>query len=452
MDLYRKAQDASKVGNVDYAINLLKPIVAQNPDHLESRRLLRANEIVKFKKAGALARSAASLKCAPILMRGKGALKKEPLAAITAAEEALEIDPYNAQANQLLAEAAQAAQLMDVALLAHETLREGKPDDLENLKKLAALYMLTAQPQKAQGTYEQVQRLKPNDGEAIKGMKDASAMLASSQGNWDQGADYRASLKSEDEARKLEQEKRVVRSAEAIDEQIAQLALEYEKDNNNLNVVKQIAELYERKGDLATALSWFQWAHQLGGGIDPVIERKLSDIQLVALESELKSKSAALAEAADPAQQAALQAEVDQLKQQQAEYKLLKARERVAKYPNDRQLRYELGELMVLAGRYKEALPELQQAVNQPAVRVRALNMLGTCYWKSNMLDLAVKQFQTAESEVPVMDGLKKEIIYNSGCVYADMGKKDEALEQFKKIYEVDYHYRDVAQRVESAY
>jgi tetratricopeptide (TPR) repeat protein len=452
MDLYRKAQDASKAGNFDYAINLAKTLVTQVPDHLEVRRLLRANEIVRFKKAGALARSAASLKSTPHVMKGKGALKKDPLAAMVSAEDALEVDPYSAQANQLLAEAAQAAQLMDIAILAHETLREGKPEDIDNLKKLADLYMQMNQPQKAQGTFEQVRNLKPTDGEAIKGIKDASAMLASSQGNWEQGSDYRESLKNADEARKLEQEKRVVRSSEAIDEQIAPLAEQYNQDNNNLNVVKQLAELYERKGDMATALSWYQWAHHVGGGIDPLIERKISDLQLGSIESLLKEKTDALAQTPDPAQQGILQGEVEQLKQQEAEFKLAAARERVSKYPNERQLRYELGELMVLAGRYKEALPELQQAINQPAVRVRALNMLGTCYWKSHMPDLAVKQFLNAESELPGMDGLKKEIIYNSGCLYTDMGKKDEALEQFKKIYEVDYHYRDVAQRVENAY
>jgi hypothetical protein len=32
------------------------------------------------------------------------------------------------------------------------------------------------------------------------------------------------------------------------------------------------------------------------------------------------------------------------------------------------------------------------------------------------------------------------------------MGKKDDYLNCMKEIYEVDYSYRDVAQRVESSY
>ena len=32
------------------------------------------------------------------------------------------------------------------------------------------------------------------------------------------------------------------------------------------------------------------------------------------------------------------------------------------------------------------------------------------------------------------------------------MGKKAEALDEFKKIYEVDSQFRDIAERVEAAY
>ena len=49
-------------------------------------------------------------------------------------------------------------------------------------------------------------------------------------------------------------------------------------------------------------------------------------------------------------------------------------------------------------------------------------------------------------------DGTKKEVLYEIGLIYMKMDKKDEALHNFKQIYEVDYGYRDVAQRVEDAY
>ena len=50
------------------------------------------------------------------------------------------------------------------------------------------------------------------------------------------------------------------------------------------------------------------------------------------------------------------------------------------------------------------------------------------------------------------MDEMKKEIVYNLGLVYERMGDVEKALACMKQIYEVDYGYRDVAQRVESSY
>ena len=55
-------------------------------------------------------------------------------------------------------------------------------------------------------------------------------------------------------------------------------------------------------------------------------------------------------------------------------------------------------------------------------------------------------------SEMLVMDNLKKEIVYKLAMVLEKMGKKEEYLENLKLIYEVDYGYLDVAQRVESSY
>jgi hypothetical protein len=50
------------------------------------------------------------------------------------------------------------------------------------------------------------------------------------------------------------------------------------------------------------------------------------------------------------------------------------------------------------------------------------------------------------------MDPTKKEIVYNLGIVYEKMGEREKSLNCMKHIYEADYGYRDVAERVESSY
>jgi hypothetical protein len=50
------------------------------------------------------------------------------------------------------------------------------------------------------------------------------------------------------------------------------------------------------------------------------------------------------------------------------------------------------------------------------------------------------------------MDAVTKEIVYNLGLVYEEMGDAGKYIEAMKKIYEADCGYRDVAARVEGSY
>ena len=66
--------------------------------------------------------------------------------------------------------------------------------------------------------------------------------------------------------------------------------------------------------------------------------------------------------------------------------------------------------------------------------------------------DFAARTLQSAIKEKLVFDEDKKEMTYNLGNVLESMGKKDEAIEQYKLIYEVDSSYKDVAAKVEASY
>ena len=104
------------------------------------------------------------------------------------------------------------------------------------------------------------------------------------------------------------------------------------------------------------------------------------------------------------------------------------------------------------AGHFREALPELQRARQNPNARLRAMNALGRCYRELSMFDLAAKQLEEAAREIGTMDATKKEIVYNLGLVYEQMGDREKSLGCMKQIYEADYGYKDVAARVERSY
>jgi len=137
---------------------------------------------------------------------------------------------------------------------------------------------------------------------------------------------------------------------------------------------------------------------------------------------------------------------------EQQAYELEQCRKRAERYPNDLQMRFELGELYFKTGKFNEAISEFQKAQNNPHKRIQAMSYLGQCFAKRGMNDLAARTLQNAIKAKLTFDDEKKELIYALGCVLEKMGKKDEAIEQFKLIYETDSAYKDVAAKVDAYY
>ena len=441
-DSFRKAKEALARQNWDYVLMLIPPILEAQPGFLEGRKVLRTAQISKAKGASALEKSMAGVKTTPYLLQAKAMAGKSAGSAMAKIEEALAVDPTNPQANGFLAELALSQDLPGTAIFAHETVRLTKPQDIANLHGLARACVAGNQMTKARDIYQTILNLSPTDGEALKGLKDANALVANKEGGWEKSSDFRDSLKNKEESLALESAGKVVKTAEAVAEQLARLHAQFEKEPQNVNLAKQIAELCEIQGSLDHALQWFQFAYDLTQKSDPVLEKNVSRLRLQQLDKEAEQ---ARASGADPAVLAEIEG-------RRKAITLEGARERVARYPNDLNYRFELGEALVDNALYKEAVPELQQALRQPSVRHKALILLGQSYHRRNMLDLAVKQYATAASEIVAMDATRKDAIYSLGIALEEMGKKPEALEEFKKIYEIDSQYRDVADRVEAAY
>ena len=144
--------------------------------------------------------------------------------------------------------------------------------------------------------------------------------------------------------------------------------------------------------------------------------------------------------------------EMEELRKQRAAFILAEARERVDRNPTDLLAHFDLGVALMDSGQPQDAIGHFQRARSNPSVRLKAMGKLGQCYVARNMNDLAAKTFSDAVAELTAMDSVKKDLLYNLGTVYLSMEKKTEALDCFKQIYEVDYGYRDVAQKVESSY
>jgi tetratricopeptide (TPR) repeat protein len=446
-----RAKTAAQSKNYDYAITLLQATLRDEPLFLEGRRFLRAVEIQKYKTMGSFTRQMTSMRLTGGVMKLSSG-KKTPQEQLIQAEEILAQDPYNVKANTLVGEAGMTLGYPEFKCFAFETLKDGKPTDKTILNSLAEAYMEAKDAAKAEKTYELILEIDPRDGDALSGLKNASAANASRVGKWDTATDYREILKSKTESEQLEQEAKVVKSSDAIEEQIALNYQKHEAEPTNPNHSKAIAMLFLQKNDYGSAVQWYEHAFEAGGRVDSSLEKVIGDLRLKKAEQELQALRNELAEQTDPELQTQTQSAIEEKEKELNDVRLFQAEARVRAQPNEGEFRYDLGEALYKIGQYKRATEELQQSLKQPSVRYQALNLMGLAFMKRGMLDFAVKQLSLAESELLAMDEVKKEIVYNLGLAYEVIKQPEKALDQWKKIYEVDMGYRDVAERVEASY
>ena len=450
-NLWLKAVTAIELRNLGYAISLLQEILKQEPQFLTGRQLLRRTEVTRSKSAK---KSFFYISTASItVMKAQRQIKNDPKHAVEMLEKALEKEPYNRQANLVLKEAALAAGWPEIGVFALRTLLEENPRDVKVLYELGRLYRQLGDHDQEVEIYNQVTAINPLDAEALRLGKEASAHASMKRGGWTQAESYRDLIKDKEIAISLEQQSRMRLTGESLDRQIAETYALHQAEPANIDLARRLGALNEQKEDFEAAIGWYEYAANLTKGADAGLVRKASDLKIKSLEREIAAHEEFLS-SHDPANElyGKRSEQLKTAKSKRAEIVIADALERVARNPTDLQLRFELGENLFNAGRFREALPELQRARQNPHARLKAMNLLGCCYNELEMLDLAVKQLEDVSKEILSMDATKKEIVYNLGLVYERMGEQEKSLACMKQIYEVDYGYKDVARRVESSY
>lgn len=446
--LYLKAESAMELRNWSYAVSLIQAILTKEPGFLDGRKRLRMASIKENEGKRGVKLGTEGLK----VLKMQGQVKKDPLGVMVALEkDVLASDPYNAQANELFYEAAVAAGLPMTGGFALETVTQGDPNNIKFYHKLGDFYMEREKYEKAAEIFGQIVEKNRSDLDATKKYKDATARGSIASQKWDSEGDWRDLLKDKDAAKDLESQGRAAMTPEMLQAQADALSAEYAADQNNLDVTKRLAATYEELEQFDTALPFYEWAYHLSSS-DPALEKKVAQIREIVNKGRLDELRKFVEENPE-------HPDIEQYKQQlkdsqksQLDELIAESRERVERNPTDNELRFELGGRLHEAAEYKEAIKHLQQAKRSPSLRIQVMNMLGQCYEQMNMTDLAVRQYDEAIKELQVMDGTKKELLYNKALLQQKLGNEEDYISSLKEIYEVDYEYKDVAERVESSY
>jgi serine/threonine protein kinase len=181
---FERAKEVIASGNFEYGIHLLLNCCKLDPANLAYRRVLRRTERARHKRRrnplAFLTLSATKAK----LKRAKAS--HEYLKVLELGEKLLVRDPWNSGAQKLMAEAADALGLLDLAIWILKHAWQNNAPDLTLGRSLARLYEKRGRFREAIAMWEWVYKADPNDIEASRKSRDLSVADTIARGQYEE--------------------------------------------------------------------------------------------------------------------------------------------------------------------------------------------------------------------------------------------------------------------------
>lgn len=123
---------------------------------------------------------------------------------------------------------------------------------------------------------------------------------------------------------------------------------------------------------------------------------------------------------------------------------------RAARYPENLNWKYELAVRLKAAGNHAEAIRHFQDVLVDARRKGGVSLELGECFQKIRQYQLAMRSYQTAVDSLTDRElELRKRALYRAGVLAAGLDDPDGAKKYLSMLAELDFGYRDVAQRLD---
>ncbi len=445
-NFYAKGHAAFERGNYDIAIDLLMQCLTRAPSFSRARKILRSAQIAKFKrrKIGAFASKIQDIREAGIRTKIKGMLgSNHPDAALIACEKLLTMNPLHALNVEIAVQAAEAAGHPDAALFTVEAAYENNQDDMSLLRRVADFYMAVGEYTKARDAYIKLNAFVPADQSVFKKLKDAEARVTMASG-WEETAGkkdgFRDLIADKDQADKLDKQNKAVLGSSDAEVLIADAIKHIEEEPKNMNYYRSLARLYMSNKMFDKAVETLEAARKINAS-DPELDRSLTNAKIASFEFRMTELKAAGDESA-----------ANQVENEMNQFVFDDLSARVQSYPNDLRLRFELGMQYFKYGYYDDAIGQFQLSQRSPKERVLSLYHLALCFNQKGQRDMAVMQLEAANEQLPIMDELKKKVIFRLGVLAEESGDIERAFGFYKDVYGADISFEDIGTRMENIY
>jgi tetratricopeptide (TPR) repeat protein len=287
----------------------------------------------------------------------------------------------------------------------------------------------------------------PSDSDLISQLNELSAQRSMAEGGFNQSrgseaGDFRKLIKNADEQAALEDENSLAGGASA-ERALERAKNEFEANPESPEAVNKYAQLLRRTDQAeedAIAIEVYMTGFEKTGQYR--FRMAAGDVRMSRMAKRLRK----LEETAPDGEEAtSLKAELLALRAD--EYG-----ERVAKYPTDRGIKFELGLIEYERGNFEDAMAMFQQCKDEAKYRTRATHMLGKCFSHEGWHQEAVGEFREA---LGYTDGAEKErempIRYDLMLSLIDLARESNSMEEAREAAEIcsaivrkDIGYRDI--------
>ena len=440
---FDRGRSVAGTGNFEYAIEMFLQGLRLDPDSQEAHKELRDISLRRKAAGGKSLGFLESLK----LKRSA----KEELDHMLAAEKLLAYDPGNCDHMLSVGQHALKAGFYDTVLFMGPVLLRGNADspkpDFNKFIQLRDLYKSLHRWQLASEAAQAAYRLRPEDLDLPKEIKDLSALDTVQVAGYDKKGSFRDQVRDMKSQIGLLNSEKEVNDVDILNQQIAEARKELAADPNEGGKLTKLVDLLVRLDNVPAEEEAIKL---LEGFYDKTkqfrYKKRVGEIRMNQLKREEKEKRRAVE--ADP-QNAELIAEYQQFLKDRAEYELAEYALWAEAYPTDMSNRFEMGRRQYSLQRFDEAISSFQAARNDPKFRVDAMSLLGKTFLAHNFLEEADETFAALIRDFPQRDGPRfKDMYYWRGRILEQKGDVNEAIKHYSTVFQQDSSYLDVSARM----
>jgi tetratricopeptide (TPR) repeat protein len=425
---FEAANTQMRQENYDYATHLFLQCVLGDPANPVYVQSLLGNLKQKYnnnKKGSKLAflRGAKSRSLVK-----KTQMQKNWLGVIKNGWDALELNPWDSWTLKAMGNAYHELDCGESQLHVLRMALERDPTDVDTNRVCARALKERKMYDQAIACWHRVEKARPGDEEAQRAIASLAVEKTLSDGQYGgDAAKARMMRGSGDDGADLPPEQRLERLIR--------------RNPKDIQKYVELAELYTRQEQYVKAAEVYKRAIQVDKSNVDLINR-LEDVQMLEARKHMLEAEKQYRESGREQDRE----RYETMKRQAFEKELEAAKNRVERYPNNLQYRYQLADRLRLLGKYSEAISEYQVARNDPKYRGMCVLALGQCFTKIKKYRLAMRHYEEAIEEIPDRDAdNKKKALYLAGKLAVAMHDVDTGERHLSTLAGLDFGYKDVA-------